>query len=84
MFKIFTTAIQKGYFILVLIAMINVVIFLYYYLMVVKAAYLLIPGKELPDLKVSPSIIVLAGLVIFGMVGGSFPTILSSCPNPPP
>ena len=67
-----------------IIILINVVIFLYYYLMVVKAAYLLIPGKELPDLKVSPSIKVLAGLVIFGMIAGSFPTILSSCPNPLP
>jgi NADH-quinone oxidoreductase subunit N len=74
---IFTAAMQKGYFILVLIAMINVVISLYYYLLVVKAAYLLEPGKELPDLKVSPSIKVLAGLLIFGMVaGGIFPNYI--------
>jgi hypothetical protein len=44
---------------------------------VVKAAYLLIPGKELPDLKISPSIKVLAGLLIFGMVGGGiFPNYI--------
>jgi NADH-quinone oxidoreductase subunit N len=36
---------------------------------------LLIPGKELPDLKVSPSIKVLAGLVISGM-GGIFPNYI--------
>jgi NADH-quinone oxidoreductase subunit N len=74
---IFTAAMQKGYFMLVLIAMINVVISLYYYLLVVKAAYFLEPGKELPDLKVSPSIKVLAGLLIFGMVaGGIFPNYI--------
>ena len=74
---IFTAAMQKGYFTLVLIAMINVVISLYYYLLVVKAAYLLIPGKELPDLKISPPIKVLAGLLILGMVGGGiFPNYI--------
>jgi NADH-quinone oxidoreductase subunit N len=74
---IFTAAMKKGYFTLVLIAMINVVISLYYYLLVVKAAYLLEPGKELPDLNVSPSIKVLAGLLIFGMVaGGLFPNYI--------
>ncbi|MFQ5483877.1 MAG: NADH-quinone oxidoreductase subunit N, partial [Desulfobacterales bacterium] len=47
-FLIFAAAMQKGYFTLVLIAMINVVISLYYYLMVIKAAYLLEPAAELP------------------------------------
>jgi NADH-quinone oxidoreductase subunit N len=71
---IFTAAMQKGYFTLVLIAMINVVISLYYYLLVVRAAYLLEPKEQLPELKVSGSIKVLAGLLIFGMVaGGIFP-----------
>jgi NADH-quinone oxidoreductase subunit N len=74
---IFTAAMQKGYFTLVLIAMINVVISLYYYLLVVKAAYLLEPGKELPDLKISPSIKALTGLLIFGIVaGGIFPNYI--------
>jgi NADH-quinone oxidoreductase subunit N len=74
---IFTAAMQKGYFALVLIAMINVVISLYYYLLVVKAAYLLEPGKELSDLKISPPIKVLTGLLIFGIVaGGIFPNYI--------
>jgi NADH-quinone oxidoreductase subunit N len=74
---IFTAAMQKGYFTLVLIAMINVVISLYYYLLVVKAAYLLEPGKELPDLNISPPIKVLTGLLIFGIVaGGIFPNYI--------
>ncbi|MGA7145635.1 MAG: NADH-quinone oxidoreductase subunit N [Desulfobacterales bacterium] len=67
---IFTAAMQKGYFTLVLIAMINVVISLYYYLLVVRAAYLLKPKEQLPELEVSSSIKVLAGLLIFGMVAG--------------
>jgi NADH-quinone oxidoreductase subunit N len=71
---IFTAAMEKGYFSLVLIAMINVVISLYYYLLVVKAAYLQEPAEELPDLKVSPSIRVLAGVLISVMVvAGIFP-----------
>jgi NADH-quinone oxidoreductase subunit N len=74
---IFTAAMQKGYFTLVLIAMINVVISLYYYLLVVKAAYLLEPEKELPDLKISSSTRVLAGILISVMVvAGIFPTHL--------
>jgi NADH-quinone oxidoreductase subunit N len=82
LFKIFTTAIQKGYLILVLIAMINVVISLYYYLLVVRAAYLLVPEKELPDLKVSLSIKVLSGFLIFGMVaGGIFPKYIIELSN---
>jgi NADH-quinone oxidoreductase subunit N len=74
---VFTAAMQKGYFTLVLIAMINVVISLYYYLLVVRAAYLLEPENKMPNLKVSPSIKVLAGLLIFGMVvGGIFPNYI--------
>ncbi|MEJ2655900.1 MAG: NADH-quinone oxidoreductase subunit N [Desulfobacterales bacterium] len=74
---IFTAAMEKGYFALVLIAMINVLISLYYYLLVVKAAYLLEPGEDLPELKVAPSIKVLAGLLVFGMVaGGMFPNYI--------
>ena len=74
---IFTAAMQKGYFALVLIAMINVLISLYYYLLVVKAAYLMEPGEQLPDLNVSYPVKVLAGLLIFSMVvGGIFPNYL--------
>jgi NADH-quinone oxidoreductase subunit N len=71
---VFTAAMEKGYFTLVLIAMINVVISLYYYLLVVRAAYLLEPDEQLPPLEVSSSIKVLAGLLILAMVaGGMFP-----------
>jgi NADH-quinone oxidoreductase subunit N len=74
---IFTAAMEKGYFTLVLIAMINVIISLYYYLMVLKAAYLLEPDKALPDLRISLPIKILTGLLIFGMIaGGIFPNHL--------
>ena len=74
---IFTAAMEKGYFALVLIAMINVVISLYYYLLVLKAAYLLESDKDLPDLRVSLPVKMLTGLLIFGMiVGGIFPSHL--------
>jgi NADH-quinone oxidoreductase subunit N len=74
---IFTAAMEKGYFTLVLIAMVNVVISLYYYLLVLKAAYLMEPEKELPDLRVSLPIKMLTGLLIFGMIaGGIFPNYI--------
>lgn len=73
-FLIFVAAMGKGYFTLVLIAMINVVISLYYYLLVIKAAYLLEPQTELPALTVSPSIKLLSGALVIAMVvAGFFP-----------
>ena len=76
-FLIFTAAMQKGYFTLVLIAMINVVISLYYYLMVIKAAYLLEPAADLPALSVSVPMKLFTGVLIAAMViAGIFPTYL--------
>jgi len=60
-----------------LIAMINVVISLYYYLLVIKAAYLTEPRDETGPLVVSPSIRILAAALASGMVvAGFFPTYL--------
>jgi NADH-quinone oxidoreductase subunit N len=76
-FLVFTAAMQKGYFTLVLIAMINVVISLYYYLLVLKAAYLLEAEEELPALKISvPAKILTAVLVVVMLVAGIFPAYL--------
>jgi NADH-quinone oxidoreductase subunit N len=76
-FLVFAAAMQKGYFALVLIAMINVVISLYYYLLILKAAYLEEPVEELPPLNISPQIKILAGaLVVVMVVAGIFPTYL--------
>jgi NADH-quinone oxidoreductase subunit N len=72
---VFVAAMERGYFTLVLIAMINVVISLYYYLLVLKAAYLTEPDKEMPELRISPAIKVLSGALIAAIVTvGIFPT----------
>jgi NADH-quinone oxidoreductase subunit N len=68
---------EQGYFTLVLIAMINVVISLYYYLVVLKAAYMLKPDKALPELRLSPPVKVLATALIIAMLAvGIFPTYI--------
>jgi NADH-quinone oxidoreductase subunit N len=73
-FMVFTAAMKKGYFFLVFLAMVNVVISLYYYALVVKAAYLLKPEKELPQIRLSPAIRWLAVLLVVAIVaGGIFP-----------
>lgn len=73
-FLIFNAAIREGQLVLVLIAMANVVISLYYYLMVVRAAYLLEPAAELPPLRLAPGMRLLAGALVAFMVGaGIYP-----------
>lgn len=72
---VFTAAMEKGLFILVLIAMVNVVISLYYYIMAVKAAYLLEPATPTPPLPVSIPVKVLTGTLVLVMVAvGLYPT----------
>jgi len=76
-FLIFNAAIERGHLPLVLIAMANVVVSLYYYLMVVRAVYLLEPASELPMRPVSPPMKLLAGaLVAFMVVCGIYPTLI--------
>jgi NADH-quinone oxidoreductase subunit N len=76
-FLIFAAAMQNGYFTLVLIAMINVVISLYYYLLILKAAYLLEPQDEQPTLQLSQPNTILTGLLVAVMVViGIYPTYL--------
>ncbi len=76
-FLVFIAALEKGFFTLVVIAMINVVISLYYYLLILKAAYLLEPEGEPPPLHLSPPIKILTGLLVLVMVAvGIFPTYL--------
>jgi NADH-quinone oxidoreductase subunit N len=73
-FLVFTAAMQRGYFLLVLIAMINVVVSLYYYIQVVKAAFLLEPGEELPRINLSaPATILTVVMIVVIVAGGFFP-----------
>lgn len=74
---LFTAALENGYLSLVLIAMGNVVISLYYYLLVLKAAYLMEPDQELPVLQVPvPLKILTVILIAVIVVMGFFPTPL--------
>jgi NADH-quinone oxidoreductase subunit N len=76
-FLIFAAAMQNGYFTLVLIAMINVVISLYYYLLILKAAYLLEPEDDQPTLQLSQPTTILTGVLVAVMVVvGIYPTYL--------
>jgi len=73
-FLVFAAAMEKGYITLVIIAMINATISLYYYILVVKAAYLMEPDVEQPRLPVSIPTKFLAGaLVALMVVFGIFP-----------
>jgi NADH-quinone oxidoreductase subunit N len=73
-FLVFAAAMEKGYVALVIIAMINATISLYYYILVVKAAYLMEPDEELPRLPVSiPTKVLTVALVTVMVVFGVFP-----------
>jgi NADH-quinone oxidoreductase subunit N len=74
---IFKAAMEKGYLFLVVIAMINVVISLYYYLMVLKAAYLDEPAVPAPDLALSmPGRILALAMIVVIVAVGFYPTAL--------
>ena len=76
-FMVFTAAMKKGYFFLVFLGMINVVISLYYYILVVKAAYLLEPDAELPAISLSvPVTLLTSAMVVVVFAGGLFPRYL--------
>ncbi len=65
---IFTAAMKQGLLWLVFIAMLNVVISLYYYLQVLKAAYFIEPAEPAPAIAVSMPIKLLALLLIASML----------------
>jgi NADH-quinone oxidoreductase subunit N len=76
-FLVFNAAMEKGYFLLVLIAMINVVVSLYYYVQVVKSAFLLEPEEEMPAIHLSiPATILTVVMILVIIVGGIFPRYL--------
>ena len=73
-FLVFAAALEKGYLFLVIIGMINATISLYYYLIVIKAAYLLKPVNEYPALQVDSWTRYLSiALVIMMIYLGIFP-----------
>lgn len=50
-FLVFAAAVEQGHLVLVIIGMINATISLYYYMIVIKAAYLLEPVRPYPPVK---------------------------------
>jgi NADH-quinone oxidoreductase subunit N len=57
--------------------MINVVVSLYYYIQVVKAAFLLEPDEELPSIHLStPATLLTIVMVVVIVVGGIWPSYL--------
>ena len=76
-FLVFTAAMQSGYFLLVLIAMINVAVSLYYYIQVVRAAFVVELEEELPPITLSaPATLLTVVMVVVIVVGGIFPRYL--------
>jgi NADH-quinone oxidoreductase subunit N len=74
---IFKAAMEQGYLFLVVIAMINVVISLYYYLLVLKAAYLDEPAAPVPDIALSlPNRVLALAMITLIVAVGFYPTAL--------
>jgi NADH-quinone oxidoreductase subunit N len=72
---IFVAAIQRGYLVLVLIAMANIVISLFYYLLVLKAAYLDEPVVAAPAIELSmPTRLVALSMIVMIVGIGFYPT----------
>ena len=73
----FLSAMQEGRFYLVLIAMINVVISLYYYLQILKAAFFLESEPEVNRPQLSGTLRLVAVILIIVMLGvGIYPQLL--------
>ncbi len=73
-FLVFAAALEKGYLFLIIIGMINATISLYYYLIVIKAAYLLKPVNPYPDVRVDSWTRMLSIALVIAMVYlGVFP-----------
>jgi NADH-quinone oxidoreductase subunit N len=73
-FLVFAAALEKGYLTLVIIGMINATISLYYYLIIIKAAYLLEPVETYPPVRVDNWTRSLAIFLVVAMIYvGIFP-----------
>jgi NADH-quinone oxidoreductase subunit N len=76
-FLVFAAALEKGYLVLVIIGMVNATISLYYYLIIIKAAYLLEPVTPYPALRVDGwtrylSIVLVLMMVYLGIFPDQF------------
>ncbi len=81
-FFLFTSAGSQGYFILILIAVLNATVSLYYYLGVVRAMFINKSDTPIPYFRSSnfmrlSLLLCVAGLVFIGFAGGIFEYIMS-------
>ena len=81
-FFLFTAAAQSGYYILVLIAVLNATISLYYYLLVIKAIFIEKNEQPIPEFRSSNAmrislVLCISGVFIIGFASGIFEYILS-------
>lgn len=81
-FFIFTSAAGNGYYILVLLAVLNATISLYYYLLVVRSMFIEKNEHPVAWFKSSPMmrlslLLCLAGMVVIGFASGIFERLLS-------
>jgi NADH-quinone oxidoreductase subunit N len=79
-FFLFAAAAEKGFFVLVAIAVLNTIVALYYYLLVVKAMFINKSENPIPDFKSDfmsklGLAICIAGIVITGFASGIFEMI---------
>jgi NADH-quinone oxidoreductase subunit N len=76
-FFLYAAAASKGYYLLIFIAVLNVTISLYYYLLPVRAAFLRTSENPIPYFKIDnysrlAFIIVMVGLLVLGLYSGVF------------
>ena len=89
-FFIFTGALNQGsvaMYVLVLIALINTIVSLYYYLLVVKAMYISPEESEIPTFKSACSerlalVITVGGIILLGIVSVAYNSILTMTSTP--
>ncbi len=79
-FFIFTSAVHAGYYILVLIALLNTIISLYYYLLVVKAMFINPNDNPIAPVKSDTSariglVICVAGILLLGIISTVYGTL---------
>ncbi len=75
-FFLFTAAAQKGFYLLVFIAVLNTIISLYYYLLVVKAMFISKSETPIETFKSDISTRLALGICIAGIVGTGFASII--------
>jgi NADH-quinone oxidoreductase subunit N len=75
-FFLFTAAAQKGFYLLVLIAVLNTIISLYYYLLIVKAMFISKNDNPVETFKSDASTRFAMGICIAGIVITGFASII--------